>query len=172
MLQVPIKSDEMTLQQYADERGITVQAVFSSFSRHKADMTGMYRKDGKHTPTIFTAEGVAFMDSVRKKQVIEYSSLTAEQEAELKTLQKENAELLQQIADMKADFLEKIDEKDARIERLMDSVIELNAEIRSKDALLLEEKDKVQTFLLSAATEQKKGLFGRLFGKRENNTGE
>lgn len=62
---------KMTLAQYAEARGVSLQAVSGVFRRHKDEMAGKYLKEGKRAATVLTAEGIAYMDSVRRRQTIE-----------------------------------------------------------------------------------------------------
>lgn len=157
----------MTLQQYADARGISIQAVSASFNRHKAEMKGLYRKEGKRSPTVLTDEGVAFMDTIRRKQTLDVKVIDADQEKELLELREEAQRLREELAELKQKHFDEMEKANADFRNLGAQFSELMADYRSMTTQLIQEKDRsaeLQGRLLTAAETQKKGFFARLFG--------
>lgn len=56
-------NEEISLTEYARRRGITVQAVYQTFKRHKSELEGTFRRRGKITA--INKEGVDRLDKIR-----------------------------------------------------------------------------------------------------------
>ena len=140
----------MSLTDYARIKGISIQSVSQTFRRHKAEMEGMYTKNGRKT--MLTESGVKFLDNIREQlpvPVTDPDTLTAMKdririlESQLEKERESNAAEMQRKADRIRDLEQMLDRKED----------------------LIDEKDRIITLkdsqyqMLLQLTAKKKGVF-------------
>ena len=139
----------MKVKEFAETQGITTQAVYQRL-KNRAKKTGKQLSDYVSTDTSeITEEGYKILQSLYKQPVKQKSQKTTVDTVRISELTTELEKLKEIIKGLQG----RIEEKDKIISTLEESV----AHERQMNRLLVE-----------AYPKQKTGIFGRLFGKKEN----
>lgn len=155
------------IKDYANERGITTQAVYQMMNTHKAELQQHIVKQGR--TRFLTPEAEEILDSYRNKSQIVIEK--AESNDEIEQLRQENRNLLLKITEQankiaelseknsvllewKSDHAIQIVEANANIKLLEDKKIEID-DLKNELAVTKDELEK----------ERNKGFLARLFKK-------